>query len=234
MLKKGTVLFVMTLTFTSWLQPATASTWSDVDPNAHMRQSDFLIEHKAWEIDLAGNKTEVKPLDRLPKVGENGAEYFDDGTYTYYWSHYEPWNNAVDRYRFHVGTMTYGNRSNITQSMTYKQSISHTSEWTTVGKVSVEASFGSAILANAKFAGGFEVQRRTTTSQGAEYSGNGNVAPWHFAELSLYDAATASSGQGIWAKYTRSGTLVGAYAETGGAWTVAENYKNFIMNQYPL
>ncbi|MGB8955204.1 MAG: hypothetical protein WCC10_07515 [Tumebacillaceae bacterium] len=208
-------------------------TWSNVNPFPELKQSDYLIENKAWEVDLQGNKKEV-PLANFPSKDGIGAEMWSDSTYDYYYDHYEPWANSKDLFHFSVGSVTYRNESNNAQSMSYTQQVTTTSTWTTTGKVNIEASLGLELLANAKFNAGFDVQKTTTTSQGSTWTGLANVSPRSQGTLACYDAGESSSGAGVWKKYTKSGTLVGTYNETTGAWTVATNNKSFKYSEYGI
>jgi len=207
-------------------------TWSNIDPFADQKIDAPLIEQKAFEIDLQGNKKEVPLLPDKILSGDIDAEYFTDGFYQYYYSHYEPWNATTDNYHFFIGSMTYENVSGNSQSMTYQQMQSHTSTWTTVGKLGTEVGLELAVIGNAKFTAGFELSKSTTTSSSYTYTGAATISPYSTGTLALYDAGHASSGQGVWKKYTPSGTQVGAYAETSGAWMVATNKKSFRYSEY--
>lgn len=199
------------------------------------------FKKEAYFEDLNGNKiktqivsddefTGQKEFSDSTNSGGITPQFTEDyGTYIYQynWKYYVPNYDSYSMYKFYKGQVTFQNASSSTQlvPLSYSQTSSVQSVWTTTGRIEAEAGFKVSVLAEMKAKVGLEVSYQHTSYTGETIGATVHVPAGRTGYIYRYKAGQYTGGSGAWDKWkivkaTGQSTNLGIYYETGNAWGI--------------
>lgn len=183
-----------------------------------------LPEVKAWEVDLAGNVTEVVPLsDRI------GVQAPPNDGFVYTFSHYDLDRTSRDWHYRSAGTVRIQNDLSVPGTYTYEQQNNTTVNWSVSSSISGNTTIGNSFIGKIEYEMGISVGRSKTWSKGTKYGVSQTLPAKSIVYITNYAVAVEGRGSLVYEKRSPAGSLLGYYYENAGGWTISQNDSNIVI-----
>lgn len=186
-----------------------------------LKRYEALPEPEAWEIDLKGKKTKVKPIHK----GSTSTSLVPVDGYKYVYDRYDLASIANNKFYDLIGSVYFENRSTTqTWPLKYTQESSTSITWNVSANLELETAAGAEFLAKVKAKAGFAVSREKTWNYSSIVENTLTVPTRSWSEIKKYSQGELGNGTIVYKKYSPSGTsLLGTYSEASGGWAVTDS-----------